>query len=210
MAGDPQTFAELKTSVAAWLNRSDLTSQIPEFIAFAERRFNRILIVPERETVATATMSGERLALPTDFWQLRSIFMDTDPRQALEQVSPSTLRTQYAWQTTGRPQAFAIMDEQFYFGPSPDDTYGVEIDYYATIPALSDSQTTNWLLTKHPDIYLYGTLLQAEAYLWNDDRLGVWKAALDEAIGELIESGRRKHTSAQPVRLRSPVAVWGI
>lgn len=210
MAGDPQTFAELKTSVAAWLNRSDLTSQIPEFIAFAERRFNRIIVVPEREAVATATMSGERLALPSDFWSLRSLFIDADPRIALQQVSPSTLRSQYAVQITGKPQVFAIMDEQFYFGPSPDDDYTVEIDYYTTIPALSDSQTTNWLLTKHPDIYLYGTLLQAEAFLWNDDRLDVWKTALDEAIAELMESGKRKHTSASPVRLRSPVASWGI
>jgi hypothetical protein len=210
MAGDPQTFAELKTSVAAWLNRSDLTSQIAEFIAFAERRFNRIIVVPERETVATATMSGERLALPSDFWSLRSLFIDADPRIALQQVSPSVLRSQYAVQITGKPQVFSIIDEQFYFGPSPDDTYDVEIDYYATIPALSDSQTTNWLLTKHPDIYLYGTLLQAEAYLWNDSRLEVWKAALDEAIGELMEAGKRKHTSASPVRLRSPVASWGI
>jgi hypothetical protein len=210
MASDPQTWAELKASVAEWLNRSDLTAKIPELVAFAERRFNRIIVVPEREAVATATMSGERLAAPDDFWQLRSLYIDTDPRVALQQVSPSVLRSEYAWQTTGRPQVFAIIDEQFVFGPAPDDTYAVEIDYYATIPALGASQDTNWLLTKHPDIYLYGTLLQAEAYLWNDNRLEVWKAALDEAIGELMESGRRKHTSASPMRLRNPVAGWGI
>jgi hypothetical protein len=210
MASDPQTWAELKASIAEWLNRSDLTAKIPELVAFAERRFNRIIVVPEREAVATATMSGERLAVPADFWQLRSLYIDADPRIALEQVSPSVLRKSYAAQVTGKPRVFAIIDEQFVFGPAPDDTYGVEIDYYATIPALGDSQATNWLLTKHPDIYLYGTLLQAEAYLWNDNRLEVWKAALDEAVGELMEAGRRKHTSASPLRLRSPVASWGI
>jgi len=210
MASDPQTWAELQASLAEWLNRSDLTAKIPELIAFAERRFNRIIIVPEREAVATATLSGERLAVPTDFWQLRSLYLDTDPRVALQQVSPSVLRSEYAWQTTGKPQVFAIIDEQFVFGPAPDDTYAIEIDYYATIPALGASQTTNWLLTKHPDIYLYGALLQAEAYLMNDNRLGLWKGAMDEAVAELLESGRRKHTSASPMRLRNPVAGWGI
>jgi len=210
MASDPQTWAELQASLAEWLNRSDLTAKIPELIAFAERRFNRVIIVPEREAVATATMSGERLAVPTDFWQLRSLYLDTDPRVALQQVSPSVLRSEYAWQTTGKPQVFAIIDEQFVFGPAPDDTYAIEIDYYATIPALGASQTTNWLLTKHPDIYLYGALLQAEAYLMNDNRLGLWKGAMDEAVAELLESGRRKHTSASPMRIRNPVAGWGI
>lgn len=210
MASDPQTWAQLQTSVAAWLNRADLTSQIQEFIAFAERRFNRIIIVPEREAIATSSLTGETLAVPADFWQLRSMYIDADPRVPLQQVSPSTLRSEYPWQTTGKPQVFAIIDEQFVFGPAPDGTYSVKIDYYATIPALGASQSTNWLLTNHPDIYLYGTLLQAEAYLWNDDRLGVWKAALDEAIAELMESGRRKHTSASPMRLKNPVAGWGI
>lgn len=210
MASDPQTWEELKASVAEWLNRSDLTAKIPELIAFAERRFNRIITVPEREAVATTTLSGPALALPDDFWALRSIFIDSDPRAALQQVSPSVLRSEYAVQVTGKPRVFAIIDDQFVFGPAPDDTYTVNVTYYATIPALGDAVATNWLLTKHPDIYLYGTLLQAEAYLWNDNRLDVWKAALDEAIGELIESGRRRQTSASPMRLRNPVAGWGI
>lgn len=209
MASDPQTWEELKASVAEWLNRTDLTAKIPEFIAFAERRFNRVLTVPERENTATATASSERLALPTDFWALRSLFIQSDPRVALEQVTPSVLRTEYALQATGRPRAFAIIDGEFVFGPAPDSNYTVSIAYQQTIPALGSTQATNWLLTKHPDIYLYGTLLQAEAYVWNDPRLVVWKSALDEAIGELLASGLRRHTNSSPVRLHSPVAVWG-
>ena len=59
MAEDPETWTELKASVAEWLNRSDLTSKIPEFIALAERKFNRIIVTPERETIATASLTGE-------------------------------------------------------------------------------------------------------------------------------------------------------
>ena len=54
MAEDPENWTELKASVAEWLNRSDLTSKIPELIALAERKFNRIIVTPERETIATA------------------------------------------------------------------------------------------------------------------------------------------------------------
>ena len=63
MASDPQTWTELKASMAEWLNRSDLTSKLPEFIAFADRKFNRTLMVPDREETSTASTSGARLAL---------------------------------------------------------------------------------------------------------------------------------------------------
>lgn len=209
MAEDPENWTELKASVAEWLNRSDLTSKIPELIALAERKFNRIIVTPERETIATASLTGEALALPSDFWQLRSVFLDTDPRQALMQVTPMVLRTEYADQTTGKPRAFAIEDGQLIFGPAPDTTYTVKIGYVATIPALDGTTASNWLLTKHPDIYLYGTLLAAEAYLWNDARLPVWKNAMDEAIAELVDAGNRYRYS-MPIRLRSPIVGWGI
>lgn len=205
MAGDPQTWAELKASMAEWLNRTDLTAKIPEFIALAERRFNRKLFVPERESSATATISGERLALPSDFWGLRGIYLDTDPRVQMQPVTLAALRDGYS--RTGQPLVYAISGEELVFGPIPDTTYSVEIAYYATIPALGASQATNWLLTDHPDIYLYGSLLMAEAFVWNDPRLGLWKEALDEAIGELTEAGNRKRYSAQPMRLRSPIVI---
>lgn len=209
MAEDPENWTELKASIAEWLNRSDLTSKIPELIALAERKFNRIIVTPERETTVTSTISSETLALPDDFWQLRSIHLTTDPRQALMQVSPMVLRTEYADQTTGKPRAFAIENGGFIFGPAPDASYTININYIQTIPPLNGTTATNWLLDKHPDIYIYGTLLAAEAYLWNDARLPVWKNALDEAIAELADAGNRYRNSI-PTRLRSPVVGWGI
>lgn len=210
MSEDPGTWTELKASLADWLNRSDLTAKIPEFIALAERRFNRIITHPEREKTTTATLSSERLGVPADLWQLRSIYLNTDPRQPLEQVSPAVLRSEYAQQVTGKPRAFAILDGQFIFGPAPDTSYTVEIAYIAAIDPLNGTTASNWLLEKHPDIYIYGSLLAAEAYLWNDARLGVWKSALDEAIAELTDAGNRYRYSASPMRLRSPVVGWGV
>jgi hypothetical protein len=209
MSEDPGTWTELKASLAEWLNRSDLTAKIPELIALAERKFNRIIVTPEREATVTSTVSSETLALPSDFWQLRSIHLTTDPRQPLTQVSPMVLRSEYADQTTGEPRVFAIENGAFIFGPAPDASYTLNITYIKTIPPLNASTASNWLLEKHPDIYLYGSLLAAEAYLWNDARLPVWKDALDEAIAELADAGNRYRMSG-PMRLRSPVVGWGI
>ena len=203
MAEDPETWAELKASIAEWLSRDDLTARIPEFIALAERRFNRVLRVPEMETEATLTLGGATESLPTDFLELRAIHIDGDPKAVLEQLTLAELRGRHAAAATGKPRNFAIQGgSALLFGPAPDATYSLRIDYFAKIPALGASQASNWLLLAHPDIYLWGALLNAEAYLVNDARLAVWKLALEEALEELRGQGRRKAYAAAPQRIR--------
>lgn len=198
-------YSDLIARVGRYLNRTDLVDDIPGFIENAEARFSRVLRTPEMENIATATITGERFALPSDFLEVRSVFLDSDPRVELEPVTLGTLRSKYAQQTTGQPQAYAMTDGQFLFGPAPDTSYAINLTYFQKIPALSSSRTSNWLLSSHPDVYLYASLVQAEAYLWNDDRLGVWKSALDEALGELtVQSNRKRHGNA-PLRLRPSV-----
>jgi hypothetical protein len=199
------TYSGLLSTVGDWLNRSDLTTKIPDFITLLEARLNRLLRVPEMEEVATLTTDAERLDLPTDFLQARSLYLDSDPRQELEAVSLGTLRTKYAQQISGKPEVYAIQGAELVLGPSPDDEYDLSLSYYQKLTGLSGDNETNWLIVTHPDIYLYGTLTMAEAFLWNDERLPQWKAALDEALDELMEQGKRKQYGAAPLRLRASV-----
>ena len=121
-------------------------------------------------------------------------------------MSSNELNRSYQNNTTGQPQAYAIVAGQLVFGPVPDAAYAISMDYYTTIPKLGSGQATNCLLTAHPDLYIWTSLLMAEAYLWNDKRLDVWKAASDETLGEIIETGNRKNRG--PIRLRNPVKGW--
>lgn len=204
MANDPQTYSELLAAVSRWLKDTSLDDNIPEFVALAERRFNRILNTPEMESLTTLTAAAT-VALPSDFWEVRSVYLDTDPRRPLEEVTQGVLRSRYAAQTTGTPEVYAISGLSMILGPSPDSSDSLVLTYKSTIPALSDTNTTNWLLTAHPDIYLWATLLMAQAFGFDDERLPVWKAALDEALGELeMASNRKRYTG--PMRMRSPVS----
>lgn len=207
MANDPQTYAELITSVGLWLNRTDLADRVPEFIALAERRFNRILNMPEMDTLTTLTAAAS-VALPSDCWEVRSVYLDTDPRQKLEPVSIDMLFGLYPDQTTGRPAVYAISGSSLVLAPSPDAADSLVLYYKSTIPALSSSNTTNWLLTKHPDIYLWASLLASEAYNQNDARLSIWDAKLSEALTELAAAGKRARFPG-PIRMR-PTVKWGI
>ena len=203
MANDPQTFAQLQASVARWLDNATLGDRIPELIALAERRFNRILNTPEMEATATL-VAAPSVSLPADLWEVRAAWIDSDPRRGIEEVTQSVLRSRYPSQAKGMPEVYAVSGGSLLLGPAPDSAYNLILTYKQSIPALSDAVPTNWLLTRHPDIYLWATLLAAEAYLVNDERLGVWKAALDEAIDELIQAANRKRFTGA-MRLRSPV-----
>lgn len=210
MASDPQTWAELQTAIQDYMKDtvSFDTARCKQLIAFAERRFNRILRVPEMETAATLTLNAATVSLPSDFLQLRSIYINTDPKVTLEPMEPATLRCQYATASTGRPQNYALQSgNEIVFGPSPDATYNLVINYYKKIPALGASQATNWLLTDHSDLYLFQSLIMAEFFGWNDERLPVIKGGVDEMIDELKMQGIKKASGGPAPRIRAPSVV---
>lgn len=172
-------YADLLAGVANWLDRGDLTARIPEFIRLSEAEFNRRLRTPEMEARSTATLTGDAIGVPVDFIGLRSIKIDNT---VLEYISPSEIFDDE--RTGGQPTRYTVTDGQFFFRPAPTSG-NVAIDYYASIPALTVSNTTNWLMTKHPDLYLFATCAQAEFYLVNDGRVAAWKGRVDELIAQI-------------------------
>jgi len=197
------TYAELKDAIADWAERDDLTTRLDTIIDLAEARFNRIILAPEREASDTLSAAAT-VALPADFYGIKAIWLDTDPKAVLEPLSLQELRMHWASSQTGVPRNYAVQaDATLALGPAPDSAYDLELVYWTKIPALSDSQTSNWLLTGHPDIYLFGCLVEAEQFMVNPDSTVSWKARCDGAILELLRAGRRKQHSA-PQRIRAP------
>jgi hypothetical protein len=209
MTADPTTWADLKTSLANWLNRDDLsTTEIPEAIGLAERRLNRVLRVPEMEDAVSTTTSGSTITLPTDFLELRSAYLATDPKTFLEQMTFGELGTRYSAASTGIPQNFALQSgTEMVLAPSPDTTYAVVINYYQKIPALTVSQTTNWLLTAHPDIYLHASLAELHMLLNDETRAAFHEGRTRQFVDELTALGKRKAFSAAPIRIRAPISI---
>ena len=165
------TFAELKTAAANWLDRSDLTDRIPEFITLAEARFNRVLRIRDMETISTAisTTAGTReYDLPTGFVQMREFHLTTDPLTPLSYITPEMMSRIWAGSSRGKPEVFTVIADKVRLGPNPDAVYTTSMLYYKKITALSASATTNDMLTNNPDIYLYGTLLEATPFIMQD------------------------------------------
>jgi hypothetical protein len=193
------TYSELQTTVANWLHRDDLTSQIPDFITLAEAKLKRELRTRDMEKRATTDTSTEYTELPSDFVAIRSAYLNTDPKQQLRLMTPADIRSRWIGSTTGQPEVFAIVGNEIMLAPSPDGTYEIELDYYA-FSALSETNQTNWLLTKYPDVYLYGALVEATMNTKNDKRLGDWVQLLRYAVDSVKDSDWDSSLSA-PLRI---------
>jgi hypothetical protein len=163
------SYAALKTAVAAWLTKPGLAGiddKAADFIALAEAQMNRELDTREMTVTETVTISDEEMSLPCDFAGVRSFRIEGSPSTALTYAKPEELDDAFS---TGRPTRYTVTDV-ITFDPVPDAEYTARLRYRRRIPALSASRATNWLLKKHPDAYLYGALSQAIVYFRDDDR----------------------------------------
>ena len=199
------TYAELKTAVASWLNRDDLTANIPDFITLCEARLNRVLRTRAMEGLYTAsTISGQRdYNLPASYLQMRALRLNTSPLTVLEYVSPEIMDRGWAGSAGGKPVAYTIKANELFLGPSPDAAYTMEMDYYRKFPALSTIITTNEMLTDNPDVYLYGSLLEAEPFIKNDNRIQVWGTSFYKAITDIQDQDSKDRHSGSEMRIRN-------
>jgi len=204
------TYAELQTATANWLDRTDLTARIPEFIELAEANFNRVIRQPDMIAKDDSfSLAGRYTTLPTDTLEIIRIVVDLTPVIVLEYLTPEEIsQRRIVMSSTGKPYYFTMIGgstNQLEILPSPDSTYTSSIVYYTRIAALTDSATTNWLLDSHPDIYLFGTLVEAEPYLKNDERMPMWTSRLDKALNALGLQGQRERHTASGLIMRSRV-----
>ena len=198
------TYAELKTAIGNFLARSDLTDQIPNFILLAEARLSRELETRDQEKRATATLTSgdEFIALPTDMREIREIKLNTSPNVVLEYKSPTALDTTYTG-STGKPLAYSIVGGELKIRPIPDDSYTAEIIYIGSLSALSDSNTTNVMLTRHPDAYLSGSLVEAYTYLMDEARASTYDAKFTRSIEEIRKDEQRSHYGTGALHISS-------
>lgn len=192
------TLGDLKTSVASWLKRSDLTAQIPDFISLAEARIARDLRLRAQLTTTdlSTVANTATVTLPADW--LESETAELVGYGLLEAGALEVLGQ--AWgNDTGRPRQIATRGTSAVLYPTPDAVYTLRLTYFAKY-ALSGDASTNWLLTNHPGVYLYAALAEAEPYLANDPRAATWEAKYQQERNGLIAADQNARFSGSVLR----------
>lgn len=199
-SGTLGTYNGIASAVAEWVRDGSITAHINDMVQLAEDDFRVRIFHPYREATATL-VAAATIALPLDFLAPKALWLDTEPRQRLEPMSVNNANTNWSFNSTGRPQNYEIVGDEIWLSPSPDDTYSVKLVYSRDLTPLSDTNQSNWLSEKFPRAYFYGVLLQAEVFGWNDERIPLFKSALDEAIDGINAEGNRRR-AASPIRMR--------
>jgi hypothetical protein len=198
------TYDALKTAIADTLNRSDLDSAIPNFIALCETQTERQLRVRQMLASTTITIDGEFAALPADFLETRSIVLNTSPVRLLNfRTIDSMAQYKAAFPAPSRPSEFTVIGSNFQFLPVPDTTYTATLTYYQSIPRLSVARQSNWLLEKAPDVYLYGALINSAPYLKEDARINTWATYYQGAVEALSIEDDRAQTATSGLKAKA-------
>ena len=198
------TYAELKSSIANWLNRDDLTSVIPDFISLTEAGINRDLRHYKMINRVDATLDSRYVQMPADWLETVRFGITSGTTYRLELISRDDM-LEYRQNTSdiaGIPKFYANIGDTIEVFPTPAAEYQMQLQYYAKTPALSDSNTTNWLLTDAPDIYLYGALVQAAPYLNDDARTQTWAALYSAAMQSMQKASDDTRFAGSGLRMR--------
>ena len=197
------SYSTLKSSIADWLLRDDLTSVIPTFISLSEAQINRDIRDHRMVKRATADVDTKYFLKPSDWVETIRFQLNTSPIANLLFVTPDQAsEEQINYTASGKPKFFTNVGTQIEVVPTPDAIYAGELMYYSKVPALSDSNTDNWLLLAAPDIYLYGSLRQAAPYLNDDTRIPVWQGLYRQGVEALKIQDERSRVGSSSLRMR--------
>ena len=198
------TYAELQTSIANWLNRDDLTTVIPDFISLTEASINRDLRHYKMINRVDATLDSRYVQMPADWIETVRFGITSGTTYRIELISRDDMLEyrQNNNDTSGIPRFYANIGDTIEVFPTPDADYQMQLQYYAKTPALSASNASNWLLSTAPDIYLYGSLIQAAPYLNDDARTQTWAALYSSAMQSLQKASDDTRFAGSGIRMR--------
>jgi hypothetical protein len=195
-------YSTLQSAIADYLNRADLTSQIQTFIQFVEADLNTRLRCREMIVRATATSDQEYVQLPADWVEAINLQI-VDGASPLRYVTLDEGDIINKAQVLTQVSVYSLMNGAIELIPAPSDNIEIEMVYYGKIPALTDVNTTNWLLTKAPDVYLYGALVHAAPFLMDDQRIPVFGNIYLKRVEELNQESQKSLHSGSPLVART-------
>jgi len=206
-------YATLQTAVVEYLARDQdatLIARVPTFIQMFEAKMNRELFVRQMEQRSSATVDftitdAEFVLLPSDFQSMRRVRLSSVTGKPCLEFRSGTQMDELRLQSgniAAQPRYFTIFGSEMELLPTPEQNYTLEMIYRQNIPALS-LNSSNWLLTMAPDLYIYGALLETAPYIKEDARIQTWGMGFQSARDSLNLLGLTSTFNAGPMTVRS-------
>lgn len=190
------TYGELKTAVASWLARTDLTATIPDLISLAEEDIKNDVRVRAMESLTTGTLDGSTLDHPTGFISARRLVVGN---KRYEYRTPEAYQDAVASGNTTGFYFFTSIGSKFYIlNGASGDSYS--LIYTGGFTAFSADADTNWLLTNAPSVYLFGACRHGAMYLKDDNELARFEGLYGTAVARLNSREKTASVSGSPLQ----------
>lgn len=210
------TYAELKTALENWSARTDadVTDREDEFIDLTESMlyfgaqdpFTGQMIPPLRnsnmQTSTDLTVSSQTAAKPSDYLEAIRLYISGSPNRDLTYLTPDQFWSRSGSSTSSKPFYYTIEGDNFVFGPSPDASYTGKLLYYAKFADLDGTDTTNWLITNYPNVYLYGSLFHLFLFTKDDAEAQKFLSLYRSTLKGLTEQQERERVSGSVLTIR--------
>jgi len=198
------TYTLLAATVVRWLNRTGmtaLTDEVEDFIAMGQRRIHRECDLNAMETVDSAfTIDSQTESVPTGFLRTKTITIQQSTSNY--EVPGSTHKQVMLYGSTGRPQYHSVIGTNFYFGPTPDQSYTAQLVYFKELDIVSTTTASNWITANVPELLLFATMLEASLFLKDDKRAEVWEGRYTGIKNQLAESEERADKEGGSLQVR--------
>ena len=192
------TYAELKTALANWSKRSDLTTQLGDFIALAESDMQVRLKLVDFEDVSTVAVTNGVGSVPTGFNGARSAYWDGNLDAPVRYLPPSQFDANR--NASGVPQFFTVVGSDLL--TSPSNTGNLVVTHKTRFTPLSDVATSNVILSNYPEAYLHGSLAQLFVYVFDTQMAQLHGGLFDNAISRIVkDNADRKYAGPLQVRV---------
>ena len=162
-------YTDLKQKIIDQSHRNDLDLQIDDFIQLAETEMlanpSGALKMNESEVVATALASttSRFTELPPGFQMPRSLQIDVgDGTLFVKFKAPGQMKIVTG---VGQPSYFTVNANQIEFNIVPDSEYLITSTYVSSFTPLDSDNPVNEVLTKYPNVYLYGCMAQVGSFI---------------------------------------------
>jgi len=192
------TYNDLLIAIGNWLQRSDITSLFPDFVTLFEANMNGRLRARLQTLVTQSTTTNGQFTLPNDYQGMQRVTYLGSPRRDLEYIEPEMLAYNYPTWDAGIPQVYSIEGQVLTAMPF-DDTAPIEYAYFQRVPPLSSA--INWVYQGYPNLYLFGSLVEAQAYAVDPQKGSMWQQRRDDIYDDIFKNDFR-HRSGPTIKVR--------
>ena len=196
-------YTSLQAAITEWLQSTAATGSVEQIIQIAEGRLKNDVIARSIEKQLVGNTTQPVVFLPTDLNVIQRLVVyksQTEHSVLIQAPASAESKTN----TVGFPKSYNLLDQSMILYPTPDAAYRYILYYIPTVRPLTDSQPTNWLIERAPNVYLYACLKEAAVFIKDWESAGQYEGMyLTSLAGITSADDRTRFPLSAPLTIRA-------